>query len=101
MTSQNQKKCQHRTEVYSRSVGYYRPVQTWNRGKQEEYLHRRPFDLAQKHEQNQEAAKSRGHNPESPKAGIRVMSPDLEERRRALRESAERAGRLYNEGEIE
>lgn len=24
-------------EVYSRVVGYYRPVQDWNRGKKEEY----------------------------------------------------------------
>ncbi|MEM2227011.1 MAG: ribonucleoside triphosphate reductase [Candidatus Bathyarchaeia archaeon] len=27
-------------EVYSRVVGYYRPVQLWNRGKQEEYARR-------------------------------------------------------------
>ncbi len=26
-----------KTEVYSRVVGYYRPVQDWNRGKQEEF----------------------------------------------------------------
>ena len=29
-----------RAEVYSRVVGYYRPVQDWNRGKQEEYSNR-------------------------------------------------------------
>lgn len=28
------------TEVYSRVVGYYRPVQNWNRGKQEEFKQR-------------------------------------------------------------
>ncbi len=28
-------------EVYSRVVGYYRPVQNWNRGKQEEFKQRK------------------------------------------------------------
>lgn len=32
-----------RTEVYSRVVGYLRPVEQWNRGKQEEYRDRRAF----------------------------------------------------------
>ena len=27
-------------EVYSRCVGYYRPVQQWNKGKQQEYKER-------------------------------------------------------------
>ena len=30
-------------EVYSRVVGYYRPVQSWNQGKQEEFKHRKEF----------------------------------------------------------
>ena len=29
-----------RTEVYSRVVGYYRPVRDWNLGKQEEFSQR-------------------------------------------------------------
>jgi anaerobic ribonucleoside-triphosphate reductase len=29
-----------KTEVYSRVVGYYRPVQNWNRGKREEFSQR-------------------------------------------------------------
>ncbi len=29
------------TEVYSRVVGYYRPVQNWNRGKKQEFSERR------------------------------------------------------------
>jgi len=37
-------------EVYSRVVGYYRPVQNWNRGKQLEFqerkLHRMPEESA-------------------------------------------------------
>ncbi|MCX8164525.1 MAG: hypothetical protein N3D14_03945 [Aquificaceae bacterium] len=32
--------CGKPTEVYSRVVGYYRPVQRWNRGKQEEFCQR-------------------------------------------------------------
>ncbi len=34
-----------RTEVYSRVVGYYRPVQDWNKGKQEEFAEREYVDL--------------------------------------------------------
>ena len=30
-------------EVYSRIVGYLRPVQAWNRGKQQEYAERTVF----------------------------------------------------------
>lgn len=31
-------------EVYSRIVGYFRPVKQWNNGKQEEYADRVAFD---------------------------------------------------------
>lgn len=31
-------------EVYSRVVGYFRPVKQWNNGKQEEYYDRVTFD---------------------------------------------------------
>ncbi len=34
-----------KAEVYSRVVGYYRPVQDWNRGKQEEFSEREYIDL--------------------------------------------------------
>jgi anaerobic ribonucleoside-triphosphate reductase len=30
-------------EVWSRVVGYFRPVQNWNEGKQEEYKDRKTF----------------------------------------------------------
>ena len=33
-----------RCEVYSRVVGYYRPVQNWNIGKQEEFKDRLEYD---------------------------------------------------------
>ncbi|MFP4067896.1 MAG: anaerobic ribonucleoside-triphosphate reductase [Spirochaetaceae bacterium] len=32
------------TEIYTRIVGYYRSLTNWNRGKSEEYRHRRTFD---------------------------------------------------------
>jgi len=34
------------TEVYSRVVGYYRPVQNWNVGKRQEFSERETFDKA-------------------------------------------------------
>ncbi len=33
-------------EVYSRIVGYLRPVQAWNEGKQQEFRERKTYDLA-------------------------------------------------------
>ncbi len=36
-------KCGKQCEVYSRIVGYYRPVQNWNAGKQEEFKDRLEF----------------------------------------------------------
>ena len=32
-------------EVYSRVVGYLRPVQAWNKGKKEEYALRKTYDV--------------------------------------------------------
>ena len=34
------------TEIYSRVVGYFRPVNQWNEGKQAEFSDRRPADPA-------------------------------------------------------
>ena len=39
-------RCDRETEVYSRVVGYLRPVKQWNDGKQAEYCRRRPFKVA-------------------------------------------------------
>lgn len=36
-------RCKEKTEVYSRIVGYFRPVQQWNIGKKEEYFNRSEF----------------------------------------------------------
>ncbi len=33
------------TEVYSRVVGYFRPVNQWNKGKQEEFSERREYSI--------------------------------------------------------
>jgi hypothetical protein len=33
------------TEVYSRVVGYLRPVSQWNEGKQQEFKDRKEFDI--------------------------------------------------------
>ncbi|MBU1042375.1 MAG: ribonucleoside triphosphate reductase [Proteobacteria bacterium] len=35
--------CGEETEVYTRIVGYYRPVSRWNKGKQAEYVDRRVY----------------------------------------------------------
>jgi len=36
-------KCGMKTEVYSRIVGYFRPVQNWNRGKKQEFVDRKEY----------------------------------------------------------
>jgi len=45
MENQN-KKLVMPTEVYSRIVGYYRPVQNWNIGKKQEFSERLTYDGA-------------------------------------------------------
>ena len=44
-------KCQEKTEVYSRVVGYFRPVQQWNKGKREEFKQRTEFKLPKTREE--------------------------------------------------
>lgn len=38
-------KCDKKTEVYSRVVGYFRPIKKWNLGKQQEFKERRVFKV--------------------------------------------------------
>ena len=38
--------CGEETEVYTRIVGYYRPVKNWNHGKKSEYRERKTFNIA-------------------------------------------------------
>ena len=40
--------CRQETEVYSRVVGYLRPVKQWNDGKQAEFVMRKTFSVAEK-----------------------------------------------------
>jgi ribonucleoside-triphosphate reductase len=37
--------CGKKTEVYSRVVGYFRPVDGWNKGKQAEFKDRKEFEI--------------------------------------------------------
>ncbi|MGC9365464.1 MAG: ribonucleoside triphosphate reductase [bacterium] len=37
--------CSKKTEVYSRIVGYYRPVNNWNQGKKEEFSQRQVYKI--------------------------------------------------------
>ena len=36
------------TEIYSRCVGYFRPVAQWNAGKKAEFADRKPYDANKK-----------------------------------------------------
>ncbi len=38
-------KCNRECEVFSRIVGYFRPVRRWNDGKVEEFRQRKPFNV--------------------------------------------------------
>jgi hypothetical protein len=42
--AEEQVKCGKKCEVFSRVVGYHRPVQQWNLGKQEEFRERKSFE---------------------------------------------------------
>jgi len=37
--------CGKKTEVFSRVVGYHRPIENWNKGKQEEFKDRQEFAM--------------------------------------------------------
>ena len=37
--------CGEKCQIYSRCCGYYRPVENWNIGKQEEFKERLLFDV--------------------------------------------------------
>ncbi len=44
-TCANCSACLTEPEVWSRTVGFYRPVQNWNKGKKQEYQDRKPFKI--------------------------------------------------------
>lgn len=41
--------CGKETEIWTRVVGFHRPVQNWNKGKQEEFKDRKTFSVAKTH----------------------------------------------------
>lgn len=43
----NNKELKVPVEVYSRVVGYFRPINQWNKGKQEEFHERKVYQLEQ------------------------------------------------------
>ena len=43
----NKKEMKVPVEVYSRVVGYFRPVNQWNKGKQEEFRERKVYHVEQ------------------------------------------------------
>lgn len=40
-----EKKCEAQVEVFSRCVGFFRPVQEWNKGKQQEFFERLTYNV--------------------------------------------------------
>lgn len=40
-------RCNEKVEVFSRVVGYFRPVSRWNDGKKEEFKERKTFKTSQ------------------------------------------------------
>lgn len=60
-----------KTEVYTRIVGYYRSVANWNKGKREEYNHRRLFSEPEdmlKHDSRQPVIDKTEHTTEAENA---------------------------------
>jgi len=54
--------CNEKCEVFSRIVGYFRPVKNWNNGKAEEFKHRKTYkeDKSLKSEFNYPDVKAMG-----------------------------------------
>lgn len=49
-------------EVYSRVVGYFRPVSQWNKGKQEEFNERQEFMLSKPWERAKWKEEEKSHS---------------------------------------
>ena len=62
--------CGAETEVYSRVVGYLRPVAQWNKGKREEFKHRKTFVVGTEAVQETKEKRKR-------KAGIALKPPRI------------------------
>ncbi|MDT8273823.1 MAG: ribonucleoside triphosphate reductase, partial [Desulfomonilia bacterium] len=74
--------CGETTEVYSRVVGYLRPIAQWNNGKQEEFINRKSFKVASE-ETKQETLSSQlfppGRTAESSSEGSFHEKPEHKE----------------------
>lgn len=46
------------TEVYSRVVGYFRPIQNWNEGKKQEFFDRHMYNIKEEDLPETEAIKT-------------------------------------------
>ncbi|MGI6733715.1 MAG: ribonucleoside triphosphate reductase [Anaerovoracaceae bacterium] len=57
--------CGKDAEVWTRVVGFHRPVQSWNKGKQEEYKERKEFDVVVSLNHNKSAVSDRNPVPEA------------------------------------
>lgn len=73
--------CGQKTEVYSRITGYYRPIQNWNDGKQEEFKERKEYVLGESHlhlkdETNCEIAEETKPNVEEPLLFVSKTCPN-------------------------
>ena len=53
------KSAYRKCEVYSRVVGYLRPIDGWNKGKQEEFLMRKTYKIKGKNESLESKSKRR------------------------------------------
>ncbi|RJS83522.1 ribonucleoside triphosphate reductase [Methanophagales archaeon] len=66
--------CGAETEVYSRVVGYLRPVMQWNRGKREEFKLRKTFVVGTEAEQKLKEKKERKAKPSRVKAKAKAKA---------------------------
>ncbi|MBW2678934.1 MAG: hypothetical protein JRD49_15395, partial [Deltaproteobacteria bacterium] len=55
--------CSQETEIYSRVVGYLRPVKQWNNGKQAEFEKRKTFKVTGVSDKKDPAPPSRNETP--------------------------------------
>ncbi|MBT8357776.1 MAG: hypothetical protein KJO61_08420, partial [Deltaproteobacteria bacterium] len=72
--------CNQETEIYSRVVGYLRPVKQWNDGKRAEFDMRKAFNISQ--DRNFERARANG---DSNGDAIERTPCDFEERGKKMR----------------
>ena len=56
--SKEKKICGEKCDVYSRVVGYFRPVRLWNKGKRQEFLDRKMFVIPSQVDEDKENGKA-------------------------------------------